>query len=75
VTQAARDFSDAEVMAPYSVYVNVMAGIEKSGPAHTDNPRFHGRDRSNTPMWLLRTCSGRDFSIAMRSSKRPRSGG
>ena len=19
------------------------------------NPRFHGRDRTNTPMWLLRT--------------------
>jgi hypothetical protein len=55
VTQAARDFYDAEVIVPHSVYVNVMAGIEKSGPAHTDNPRFQGRDRSNTPMWLLRT--------------------
>jgi hypothetical protein len=55
VTQAARDFYDAEVIVPHSVYVNLMAAIERSGPAHTDNPRFHGRDRSNTPMWLLRT--------------------
>ena len=54
VTQAARDFYDAEVIAPHSVYVNLMAAMEMSGPAHTDNPRFHGRDRSNTPMWLLR---------------------
>jgi hypothetical protein len=43
------------VIVPHSVYVNLMAAIERSGPAHTDNPRFHGRDRSNTPMWLLRT--------------------
>lgn len=55
VSQAARDFYDAEVIVPHSVYVNLMAAIEQSGPAHTDNPRFHGRDRSNTPMWLLRT--------------------
>jgi hypothetical protein len=55
VTQAARDFYDAEVILTHSVYVNLMAAIAKSGPAHTDNPRFHGRDRSNTPMWLLRT--------------------
>ncbi len=54
VTQAAREFYDAEVIVPHSVYVNLMAAIGKSGPAHTDNPRFHGRDRSNTPMWLLR---------------------
>jgi len=54
VTQAAREFYGAEVILPHSVYVNVMAAIAKSGPAHTDNPRFHGRDRSNTPMWLLR---------------------
>jgi hypothetical protein len=54
VTQAARDFYDAEVIVPHSVYVNLMAAIDRSGPAHTDNPRFHGRDRSNTPMWLLR---------------------
>ena len=55
VTQAARDFYDAQVIVPHSVYVNLMAAMELSGPAHTDNPRFHGRDRSNTPMWLLRT--------------------
>jgi len=55
VMQAARDFYGAEVVLPHSVYVNVMAAIERGGPAHTDNPRFQGRDRSNTPMWLLRT--------------------
>lgn len=52
--RAARDFYGADVVLPHSVYVNVMAAIERSGPAHTDNPRFQGRDRSNTPMWLLR---------------------
>jgi hypothetical protein len=55
VTQAARDFYAAEIISPHSVYVNLMAALERSGPAHTDNPRFQGRDRSNTPMWLLRT--------------------
>lgn len=55
VIQAARDFYGAEVVQPHSVYVNVMAAIDRAGPAHTDNPRFQGRDRSNTPMWLLRT--------------------
>ena len=55
VAQAAREFYGAEIVLPHSVYVNVMAAIDKSGPAHTDNPRFQGRDRSNTPMWLLRT--------------------
>jgi len=55
VMQAARDFYGAEVILPHSVYVNIMAAIERHGPAHTDNPRFQGRDRSNTPMWLLRT--------------------
>lgn len=55
VMQAARDFYDAQLILPHSVYVNLMAAIEHSGPAHTDNPRFQGRDRSNTPMWLLRT--------------------
>ena len=55
VTRAAREFYGAEVIVPHSVYVNLMAALEASGPAHTDNPRFHGRDRSNTPMWLLRT--------------------
>ncbi len=55
VIQAARDFYGAEVVVPHSIYVNLMAAIERSGPAHTDNPRFQGRDRSNTPMWLLRS--------------------
>ncbi len=55
VLQAARDFYDAEVILPHSVYVNLMAALDRAGPAHTDNPRFQGRDRSNTPMWLLRT--------------------
>ena len=54
VTRAARDFYGAELVLPHSVYVNLMVAIGKSGPAHTDNPRFQGRDRSNTPMWLLR---------------------
>ncbi|HUP73486.1 MAG TPA: hypothetical protein VM282_10640 [Acidimicrobiales bacterium] len=41
-------------MEPHSLYVNVMTSIADGGPAHTDNPRFHGRDRTNTPMWVLR---------------------
>ena len=53
--QAARDFYEAEIVRPHSVYVNVMAGLCEHGPAHTDNPKFHGRERANTPMWLLRT--------------------
>ncbi len=52
---AAKSFYDAEVIVPHSVYVNHMVAIAAAGPAHTDNPRFHGRDRANTPMWLLRT--------------------
>lgn len=55
VMQAAREFYDAEVVEPHSVYVNIMAAMDSAGPAHTDNPRFQGRDRSNTPMWLLRS--------------------
>jgi hypothetical protein len=51
---AAREFYAAEVVEPHSVYVNLMAAIAEGGPAHTDNPRFHGRDRTNTPMWVLR---------------------
>jgi len=51
---AAKEFYDAEVVEPKSVYVNIMTSIADGGPAHTDNPRFHGRDRTNTPMWLLR---------------------
>ena len=54
VTAAARRFYDAEVVVPHTLYVNLMACIEQSGPAHTDNPVFQGRDRTNTPMWLLR---------------------
>ncbi len=53
--EAARKFYDAELVRPHSVYVNVMAGMCERGPAHTDNPKFHGRERANTPMWLLRT--------------------
>jgi len=55
VTAAARNFYDAEVIVPHSLYVNVMAAIERYGPAHTDNPFFQGRSRVNTPMWLLRS--------------------
>jgi hypothetical protein len=51
---AARRLYDAEVVEPQSVYTNLMVGIAEGGPAHTDNPRFHGRDRTNTPMWVLR---------------------
>jgi hypothetical protein len=53
--EAARKFCDAELILPHSLYVNVMVGIDRSGPAHTDNPKFRGRERKNTPMWLLRT--------------------
>lgn len=51
---AAKAFYGAEMIEPKSVYVNLMAAISEGGPAHTDNPRFHGRDRTNTPMWVLR---------------------
>jgi hypothetical protein len=53
--EAARCFWDAELILPHSLYVNVMVGIDRSGPAHTDNPKFRGRERKDTPMWLLRT--------------------
>ena len=60
------------MVEPKSVYVNLMAAIGKAGPAHTDNPRFHGRDRTNTPMWLLRAMlwSGlfRRFEIAQATA-------
>ena len=52
--EAAKAFYGAEVVEPQSVYVNLMVAIAEGGPAHTDNPRFHGRDRTNTPMWVLR---------------------
>ncbi|MEE2677823.1 MAG: hypothetical protein VX546_04515 [Myxococcota bacterium] len=54
-SEAARRFYDAEVVIPHSVYVNLMVAIAESGPAHTDNPFFRGRNRTNTPMMLLRT--------------------
>ncbi len=54
VIDAARRFYDAEVVVPHTLYVNLMTSIEKSGPAHTDNPKFRGLDRVNTPMFLLR---------------------
>jgi len=54
VVEAARSFYGAEVIVPHSLYVNIMAAISESGPAHTDNPMFRGRSRANTPMWLLR---------------------
>lgn len=55
VIRAAREFYDAEVIVPHTVYVNLMAAIAECGPAHTDNPVFRGRNRSNTPMLVLRT--------------------
>jgi hypothetical protein len=50
----ARRFWGAEEVIPHSVYVNLMANLCEAGPAHTDNPKFRGRERKNTPMWLLR---------------------
>jgi len=55
VTEAARAFYDAEVVIPHTIYVNLMAAIAECGPAHTDNPVFRGRNRTNTPMMLLRS--------------------
>lgn len=53
--EVSRAFYDAEVILPHSVYVNAMIGLAEHGPAHTDNPKFRGRARENTPMWLLRS--------------------
>jgi hypothetical protein len=53
--EASRRFYDAAEIVPHSVYVNVMVALDRCGPAHTDNPKFRGRERANTPMWLLRT--------------------
>ncbi len=53
--EAARRFYGAEVVIPHTVYVNVMAAMAACGPAHTDNPVFRGRNRTNTPMMLLRS--------------------
>ena len=55
VIEASREFYDAEVVLPHSIYVNLMVAMAESGPAHTDNPLFRGRDRTNTPMMLLRS--------------------
>jgi hypothetical protein len=55
VIEAARAFCGAQVVVPHTVYVNLMAAIAECGPAHTDNPVFRGRNRTNTPMLLLRT--------------------
>ncbi len=52
---AAQEFYAAEVVVPRTIYVNLMAAIAECGPAHTDNPTFRGRDRTNTPMMLLRS--------------------
>jgi len=52
--EAARQFYSAKEIVPRSVYVNLMISLNESGPAHTDNPTFRGRDRTNTPMMLLR---------------------
>ncbi len=55
VIETVRQFYDAEVVVPHTLFVNLMAAISECGPVHTDNPLFRGRDRSNTPMLLLRT--------------------
>jgi hypothetical protein len=55
VTAAAQRFYDAQVILPHTLYVNLMAAVAEHGPAHTDNPFFQGRSRTNTPMWLLRS--------------------
>ncbi len=51
--EGAKRYADVEVVEPQSVYVNLFGPADGS-KAHTDNPRFHGRDRTNTPLWLLR---------------------
>jgi len=55
VIETMRQFYDAEVVVPHTLFVNLMAAIPECGPVHTDNPLFRGRDRLNTPMKLLRT--------------------
>jgi hypothetical protein len=55
IIETARAFYDAEVVVPHTIYVNLMTAIAESGPAHTDNPVFRGRNRTNTPMMVLRT--------------------
>jgi hypothetical protein len=55
VIETMRQFYDAEVVVPHTLFVNLMAALPECGPVHTDNPLFRGRDRTNTPMLLLRT--------------------
>ena len=52
--ECARAYYGTKMVEPHSVYVNLMMAMPIAGPAHTDNPRFAGRDQSNTPMWVLR---------------------
>ncbi len=52
--ETAKGFWKAEEIVPHSVYTNLIIGLNECGPAHTDNPKFRGRERKNTPMWLLR---------------------
>jgi len=52
--ETARRFWGAEEIVPYSIYTNIMVGLADCGPVHTDNPRFRGRERKDTPLWLLR---------------------
>ncbi len=54
IIQAAQEFYNAEIVEPHTIYANMFTSIAESGPAHTDNPYFRGRDRTNTPMMLLR---------------------
>ncbi len=54
VTDAAKEFYDAEVIVPHTIYVNVMGPTSTHGPAHTDNPIFRGLDRTTAPMHVLR---------------------
>jgi hypothetical protein len=55
VIEAAKEFYDAEVVIPHTVYVNVMGATAAHGPAHTDNPVFRGLGRTNAPMHVLRS--------------------
>lgn len=55
IFEAAKAFcGGANYFVPHSVYVNLMAAMAESGPCHTDNPKFRGRERANTPQRLLR---------------------
>ncbi|MCP4907461.1 MAG: hypothetical protein GY910_20985 [bacterium] len=52
--ETAKQFWGADEIVPQSIYANVMVGLCDCGPVHTDNPKFRGRERQNTPMKLLR---------------------